>query len=94
MSRRPVDAEQEPLAAAGRGRLDPEGGVLAVRDESQPRIDEWVGIERSGGEPPQACHLCTVGEHGAEGARTPDLVAASHALFQLSYSPREPAIGP
>jgi hypothetical protein len=26
---------------------------------------------------------------GAEGARTPDLVAASDALFQLSYSPAE-----
>ena len=26
-------------------------------------------------------------ESGAEGARTPDLVAASDALFQLSYSP-------
>ena len=29
------------------------------------------------------------GGSGAEGARTPDLVAASHALSQLSYSPSE-----
>src|ERR1700761_5914736 len=28
-----------------------------------------------------------VGFSGAEGARTPDLFAASEALFQLSYSP-------
>jgi hypothetical protein len=25
---------------------------------------------------------------GAEGSRTPDLVPAEHALYQLSYSPR------
>ena len=26
---------------------------------------------------------------GAEGARTPDLMTASHALSQLSYSPKQ-----
>jgi hypothetical protein len=29
---------------------------------------------------------------GAEGARTPDLLAASQTLSQLSYSPVEPAM--
>ena len=30
---------------------------------------------------------------GAEGARTPDLVTASHALSQLSYSPKRVIAG-
>ena len=33
-------------------------------------------------------------ESGASGARTPDLVAASHALSQLSYSPELVVSGP
>ena len=63
MPRRPVQAEQEALAPAGRRCVDPEGGVLAVGDEPQPRIDDGIAADRHGGQASQARDLLTLGEH-------------------------------
>src|SRR4051812_20127686 len=48
-----------------------------------------IGVGRSAVPPPKEKAAFSGGPFsGARGARTPDLVAASHALSQLSYGPK------
>jgi hypothetical protein len=63
---------------------------LGLQEEPAPHR-WWAGIKDvpSKPHPAKRTEAASAGGFGsgAEGARTPDLFAASEALFQLSYSP-------
>jgi hypothetical protein len=66
---------------AGREAVVHAAGAAAVeRGKARSRQIKKVGRQ---------ANLVTIENGGAEGARTPGLMTASHALSQLSYSPRQ-----
>jgi hypothetical protein len=63
------------------------------REVGDPADQDHRPDERHGSHATLFYGECRIPPSGAEGARTPDLRAASATLFQLSYSPGKLVIG-
>src|SRR5204862_4068045 len=67
----------------------------SARRSSTPasRTTRRSSSRHAGAETPKAAFSGGLRTSGAEGARTPDLLAASQTLSQLSYSPKPVIVG-
>ena len=85
-----------PLLGSNQDSPDPESGVLPITPRGKElaassKTQAASGADWRLGVLPRTLATCglrlAAASHGAEGARTPDLLGAIQALSQLSYSP-------
>src|SRR5881296_2339209 len=85
-----------PLLGSNQDSPDPESGVLPITPRGKElaassKTQAASGADWRRGVLPRTLATCglrlAAASHGAEGARTPDLLGAIQALSQLSYSP-------